>query len=72
MLAAWHGKNKLCFPADGMIQGIIRSRITGMERNDHVNLFLCLISSNVSYLEMKLVIAVFLCCLVTVGDHIGF
>ena len=39
MLTAGNGQDNLRIPAHGLIQSIIRSRITGMQRDHHIHLF---------------------------------
>ena len=70
MLAAGHRKDQLCFPADRMIQSIIRSRITGVKRYHHINRLIALITANITNLKGQPVIAILLRCFVTVSDHI--
>ena len=70
MLAAGYGQDEANAACDGIIEGIIRCGIAGMEGDHHVNGFAHVVFRYISCDEMKLIIAVFLRKPVAEGDNI--
>ena len=70
MLAARHRKDHFRIPADRLGKRVVRGRIAGMERDDHIHLIHAVIIRDVAGKECKLVITVLLCQPAAVPDHI--
>ena len=70
MLTAGHRHNDGGPPLNCLLQRIVRSFVTGMERNHHVHRFRFLKTSDISLTKAKPVITKFLCQPVTMFNHI--
>ena len=61
MLAARHAKYHACAAAYGVVHGIVRGRVAGMQRNHHVRRGGGVVAGNVAQLKMQGGIAVSFC-----------
>ena len=70
MLTAGHRQNDGSTPADGLVQGVVRGRVAGVQAHHHIHAVHPLIRGNVAHQEGQSLIAVFFRQLAAGGNDI--